>query len=179
MISPGPKSPEFAGISKNVIETYFKSTPILGVCLGMQCINEVFHGKTILAPEPVHGKTTLVRHSECGLFSGLENPTKVARYHSLMIKPALGSDLEITAMTDDDVIMGISHKKYCLHGVQFHPESFLTESGLQLLKNFVLLGQDYSKINSIQQKIKQQSQSLLKSKENPLFFSPKTELMNV
>lgn len=135
-ISPGPKAPAQAGISKEVIAHFYKRVPILGVCLGHQAINEVFGGATVRAPVPVHGKQSQVFHQGRGLFARLPSPFAAARYHSLMAAPA-SADLEITAWSDDGVIMGLSHRDYPLHGVQFHPESFLTSHGRELAANFL------------------------------------------
>lgn len=139
LISPGPKDPLHAGISISAIKAFFQGTPILGVCLGMQCINEVFGGKTVRAPLPVHGKTSDIVHDKTHLFQGLPSPVRVARYHSLMTEP-MGAELEITARSSDGVIMGLSHRTRPLHGVQFHPESFLTEKGDAIIENFLKLG---------------------------------------
>ncbi len=135
-ISPGPKAPEQAGISKAVIAHFYQQIPILGVCLGHQAINEVFGGATVRAPVPVHGKQSQVFHQGRGLFAGLPSPFAAARYHSLMAAPS-SPDLEVTARSDDGVIMGLSHRRYPLHGVQFHPESFLTSHGRELAANFL------------------------------------------
>ena len=137
-ISPGPKAPAQAGISKEVIAHFYKRLPVLGVCLGHQAINEVFGGATVTAPVPVHGKQSQVSHQGRGLFAGLPSPFAAARYHSLMAAPN-SPDLEITARSDDGVIMGLSHRHYPLHGVQFHPESFLTSHGHALAANFLEL----------------------------------------
>ncbi len=139
LISPGPKNPSSAGISKALIKRLYREIPILGVCLGMQCINEVFGGRTVRAPTPVHGKTSTVRHEERGMFQDVPNPFTVARYHSLAAAD-VSDELEITARSEDDVVMGLSHKAYPLHGVQFHPESFLTEHGYPLVENFLRIG---------------------------------------
>jgi len=136
LISPGPKDPESAGISKDIIKTFYKKTPILGVCLGMQCINEVFGGITIRAPEPVHGKTSLIEHDNKGIFRKMASPFRAARYHSLAVKLNSGG-LYVTAKTRDGIIMGVSHPEFPLHGVQFHPESFMTEEGHILIDNFL------------------------------------------
>ncbi len=138
-ISPGPKAPAQAGISKAVVARYFRDLPILGVCLGHQAINEVFGGATAKAPLPVHGKRQEVFHRGEGLFHGLPSPFPAARYHSLMAAPA-APELTVTAWTADGVIMGLSHPVYPLHGVQFHPESFLTAHGARLAENFLNLG---------------------------------------
>jgi anthranilate synthase component II len=138
-ISPGPKAPAQAGVSKAVIAQFHQQVPILGVCLGHQAINEVCGGVTVRAPVPVHGKRHRVFHQGRGLFKGLPSPFEAARYHSLMAQPA-SPDLEITAVSEDGVIMGLSHRRFPLHGVQFHPESFLTSHGRTLAANFLELG---------------------------------------
>jgi anthranilate synthase component 2 len=138
-ISPGPKAPAQAGISKEVIARFHREIPILGVCLGHQAINEVFGGVTVRAPVPVHGKRHQVFHTGQGIFRGLPSPLGAARYHSLMAT-GVSPELEVTAWTPDGVIMGLSHRRYPLHGVQFHPESFLTSHGLELAANFLALG---------------------------------------
>jgi anthranilate synthase component 2 len=143
LVSPGPKDPAHAGISCAVIQRYYREIPILGVCLGMQSINEVFGGRTDRSPEPLHGKTSAVYHTGEGLFGGLPSPFQAARYHSLVTAPdeaALVEELMVTAQTADGVIMGLSHRRHPLHGVQFHPESFLTEGGERLIANFLALG---------------------------------------
>ncbi len=141
-ISPGPKAPAQAGISKAVIEHFYRRLPILGVCLGHQAINEVFGGATVKAPVPVHGKQSQVFHDGRGLFAGLPSPFAAARYHSLMAAPN-SAELEITARSADGVIMGLSHRRYPLHGVQFHPESFLTHHGRELAANFLGLNHQH------------------------------------
>ncbi len=137
-ISPGPKDPAQAGISKAVIAHFYQDLPILGVCLGHQAINEVFGGATTCAPVPVHGKRSQVFHQRQGIFAGLPSPFWAARYHSLMARPC-SPELEITAWTRDGVVMGLSHRRFPLHGVQFHPESFLTQGGVALVANFLRL----------------------------------------
>ncbi|MFP3868808.1 MAG: anthranilate synthase component II [Desulfobacteraceae bacterium] len=137
-ISPGPKAPKDAGISKAVIAHFAPRLPILGVCLGMQALNEVFGGRTLLAPVPVHGKRYQVFHQGRGLFDGLPSPFWAARYHSLAAQPQ-SNDLEVTARSQDGVVMGLAHRRHPLHGVQFHPESFLTEYGKELTVNFLRL----------------------------------------
>ncbi len=139
-ISPGPKTPAQAGVSKEVIAHFHRAIPILGVCLGHQAINEVFGGTTVPAPVPVHGKRSQVYHFGGGLFDGLPSPFLAARYHSLMAAPNPPPELEVTAQSGDGVIMGLSHRRYPLHGVQFHPESFLTHYGRELVGNFLRLG---------------------------------------
>ncbi len=140
LISPGPRDPAHAGISVPLIGKFYKKIPILGVCLGMQCINEVFGGKTLRAPIPVHGKTSKIEHCGEGLFKAIPSPFAAARYHSLMVSPGGGNQLVVTAQSSDGVIMGLSHTEYPLHGVQFHPESFMTEYGFFLVENFLSLG---------------------------------------
>ncbi len=135
-ISPGPKTPEHSGISMEVVKRFHKTAPILGVCLGMQVINEVFGGKTDLAPYPMHGKGDLVYHTGSGIFKGIPSPFKVARYHSLQCKPVAPS-LAVLARGSDDVVMGIAHPRYPVYGVQFHPESFMSEYGRDMIKNFL------------------------------------------
>ena len=143
LISPGPRDPAHAGISKALIQAFYRTTPILGVCLGMQCINEVFGGGTVRSSAPTHGKTSLIYHHQAALFSQMPSPLRVARYHSLVVHPseaALARHLVVTARTADETIMGLSHRRFPLHGVQFHPESFLTEHGFSLVENFLRLG---------------------------------------
>ena len=140
LISPGPKDPAHAGISIPLIRTFYRKIPIMGVCLGMQCMNEAFGGKTVRAPVPMHGKTSLIMHRNRGIFASLNSPFRAARYHSLAVHPPRNSELTATAFSTDGVIMGLSHPKYPLHGVQFHPESFLTEHGFVMVENFLKLG---------------------------------------
>ena len=135
-ISPGPKDPAHAGISKAVVETFGPSVPILGVCLGMQVINEVFGGKTVKAPVPVHGKRSLTTHTGTSIFAGIPSPLWVARYHSLCIEPHSHVILPL-AFAEDRVIMGIEHRFWPVYGVQFHPESFMSQYGLHLVENFL------------------------------------------
>ncbi len=143
MISPGPCTPNEAGVSMQTIEKFAGKLPILGVCLGHQSIGQVFGGKIIHAKEIMHGKTSLIHHNNAGVFSGLTNPYTATRYHSLVIeKESLPDCLEITAWTENadgsmDEIMGVRHKEYDIEGVQFHPESILTEHGHDLLNNFL------------------------------------------
>ena len=138
LISPGPKDPTHAGISIPLIQSFYQQIPILGVCLGMQCINEVFGGQTIRAPLPVHGKISRITHSAGDLFAGIPTSFNAMRYHSLAVNP--NDSLEITATCGDGIIMGLSHRVFPLHGVQFHPESFLTEYGFILVENFLRMG---------------------------------------
>lgn len=139
LISPGPKDPAGAGISVPLIKSFCSKIPILGVCLGMQCINEAFGGSTVRAPVPLHGKTSLIHHNNYGIFKGLSSPFTAARYHSLMVKLD-HNELVVTSYSQDGVIMGLSHPEFPVHGVQFHPESFLTENGFLLVENFLKLG---------------------------------------
>ncbi len=140
LISPGPRDPAHAGISVPLIRAFRREIPILGVCLGMQCMNEAFGGETVRAPVPMHGKTSRVRHRDGGIFTGLPSPFRAARYHSLAVSPAPDTELAVTARSEDGVIMGLSHPRFPLHGVQFHPESFLTECGFPLIENFLRRG---------------------------------------
>ncbi|MBM4286612.1 MAG: aminodeoxychorismate/anthranilate synthase component II [Deltaproteobacteria bacterium] len=151
-ISPGPRAPADAGISKAAIANFYKNIPILGVCLGMQAINEVFGGRTVLAPVPVHGKRHQVFHAGGAVFAGLPSPLAAARYHSLMVQPG-SRELEITARSADGVIMGLSHRRYPVHGVQFHPESFLTEYGRELAANFLRLAPGFAGVTAAPAKI--------------------------
>jgi len=138
VISPGPGRPEDAGISNAVIQRLAGETPLLGVCLGHQCIGQVFGGSVVRAPAIVHGKTSQVRHRGQGVLAGLPNPFQATRYHSLVVDPeTLPPDLEVTAETDDGTVMAIRHRRYAVEGVQFHPESILTRAGKQLLANFL------------------------------------------
>jgi anthranilate synthase/aminodeoxychorismate synthase-like glutamine amidotransferase len=138
VISPGPCTPNEAGISMDVIRTYAGQIPILGVCLGHQCIGQVFGGRIVRAPRIMHGKTSKIFHDEKGLFANVENPFVATRYHSLVIAPdSLPDSLEITAKTWEDEIMGVRHKQHLVEGVQFHPESIMTTAGKQLLANFM------------------------------------------
>ena len=137
-ISPGPKSPADAGVSVEVLKQFAGKLPILGVCLGHQAIGAAFGGKVIRAKEVMHGKTSLIAHTGEGVFKGLPSPFTVIRYHSLAIERASLPDcLEVTAWTDDGEIMGVRHKEFDIEGVQFHPESILSEHGHALFKNFL------------------------------------------
>lgn len=137
-ISPGPKAPAQAGISVEVLKHFAGKKPILGVCLGHQAIGEAFGGKVIRAKQVMHGKTSVIAHTGVGVFKDLPSPFTVIRYHSLAIERAsLPSCLEVTAWTDDGEIMGVRHREYDIEGVQFHPESILSEHGHALLKNFL------------------------------------------
>jgi anthranilate synthase/aminodeoxychorismate synthase-like glutamine amidotransferase len=141
VISPGPCTPNEAGISLEVIKTYAGKIPILGVCLGHQSIGQAFGGKIVRAARVMHGKTSQMHHDGKGVFTGLPNPFEATRYHSLLIERATVPDvLEVTARTEEDEIMAVRHKTLPVEGVQFHPESFLTTSGKDLLKNFIVKG---------------------------------------
>ena len=138
VISPGPKSPREAGISCAVMERFGPTVPMLGVCLGHQCIGEVYGGKVIRAARLMHGKTSPIRHDNTGVFAGLPNPFEATRYHSLIVeRESLPETLQITAETVEQEIMGLRHREFPVHGVQFHPESILTQEGKTLLKNFL------------------------------------------
>ncbi len=138
VISPGPGTPEQAGISNDVILRFGGRLPILGVCLGHQCIGHAYGGIVDHAGEIKHGKTSLIHHDGKGVFSGLANPFPAIRYHSLAVKiQNLPDCLEVSAWTDNDIIMGLRHRVYQVEGVQFHPESIMTEIGKDLLKNFL------------------------------------------
>jgi len=140
IISPGPCTPRETGISNDIIKHFSGKIPILGVCLGHQCIAYSYGAEIIVSQRLMHGKTSLIRHDGRTIYKGLTNPFVATRYHSLIIKKeSLPDCFEITARADDDEIMGIRHKKYLLEGVQFHPESFLTEEGPKLLENFLML----------------------------------------
>jgi anthranilate synthase/aminodeoxychorismate synthase-like glutamine amidotransferase len=137
VISPGPCTPQEAGISVELIARLAGKFPILGVCLGHQAIGAAFGGKIVRAPKLFHGKTSEIHHDGKGVFKNLEDPFTATRYHSLIVeRKSLPKELVITAQTDDGVIMGLRHRKYKIEGVQFHPESVLTESGKELLRNF-------------------------------------------
>ncbi|WP_371361456.1 Aminodeoxychorismate synthase component 2 [Sporomusa rhizae] len=138
IISPGPGTPASAGISKQVIRNFAGKLPILGICLGHQAIGEVFGGKIIRAPQPVHGKSEYIIHQGCGIYRGLPKPFAAARYHSLIVaKEELPDCLEVTCTSQDGLIMGLRHKEYDIEGVQFHPESILTPKGTNLLEKFL------------------------------------------
>ncbi|THC44342.1 aminodeoxychorismate/anthranilate synthase component II [Massilia sp. Mn16-1_5] len=137
-ISPGPKAPSDAGVSVDVIKEFGGKLPILGVCLGHQAIGEAFGGTIIRAKQVMHGKTSMIAHTGVGVFKGIPSPFTVIRYHSLAIERAsLPACLEVTAWTDDGEIMGVRHKEFDIQGVQFHPESILSEHGHALFKNFL------------------------------------------
>ena len=139
LVSPGPGTPADAGISNDVIRRYGPTTPLLGVCLGHQCIGEVFGGEVVRAPAVMHGKTSLVTHDGTGVLAGLTNPFEATRYHSLVVEPSSIPDdqLIVTATSDDGVVLAVRHRTHPIEGVQFHPESILTAGGKQLMANFL------------------------------------------
>ncbi len=138
LISPGPGRPEDAGLSNAVIEHFAGRRPVLGVCLGHQCIGQVYGGDVVRAPEIMHGKTSLIRHDGTGVFAGLPDPFEATRYHSLIVdRRSVPDELEVTAWTDDGIVMGLRHRTLAVEGVQFHPESILTAGGHDLLRNFL------------------------------------------
>ena len=140
MLSPGPCTPNEAGISLDVISHFAGQLPLMGVCLGHQSIGQAFGGKIVHAKNIMHGKTSMMTHTDIGVFKDLPSPYQITRYHSLVIeKASLPDCLEVTAWTDDGEIMGVRHKQFLIEGVQFHPESILTEHGHALLENFLKL----------------------------------------
>ncbi len=150
VISPGPSTPLRAGISNDVIRHFGSRLPILGVCLGHQCIGYSYGGLIIQAKEIMHGKSSLIHHSGHGVFAGLPEPFSAIRYHSLVVQyDRLPDCLEVTAWTDDNTIMGLRHRQHPVEGVQFHPESFMTEAGKDLLRNFLRLSYTGSKSTEV------------------------------
>jgi anthranilate synthase component 2 len=138
VISPGPGTPEQSGISLEVVERLGPTTPIFGVCLGNQTIGQVYGGKVVRGPEPVHGKLSKISHEGKGVMRGINGPFEATRYHSLVVdKKTVPADLAIIAETDDGLVMGLAHKTHPVHGVQFHPESIASEHGQTILKNFL------------------------------------------
>jgi anthranilate synthase component 2 len=138
IISPGPGTPDDAGISKDVIAKFAGQIPIFGICLGHQAIGEVFGAKVVRAPKPIHGKVSSVYHQGTGIYQGLTQPFTAGRYHSLLVaEESIPDCLEITARTEDGLIMGLRHREYSVEGVQFHPESVLTPEGMKLLERFL------------------------------------------
>lgn len=145
LISPGPCSPKEAGASNEIIREFGKTIPLLGVCLGHQCIAHTFGADVIVNYRMMHGKTSLIHHNGRDLFEGMPNPFPATRYHSLVVRrESLPDFLEVTAETDEGEVMGIKHRDYPIWGVQFHPESILTENGRMILKNFLRLGRPES-----------------------------------
>ncbi|MBN1692803.1 MAG: aminodeoxychorismate/anthranilate synthase component II [Dehalococcoidales bacterium] len=144
VISPGPGRPEDAGISNEVVLRFGESVPVLGVCLGHQCIGEAYGGKVVHAGEIKHGKTSSIHHDGQGVFKDVKSPLTAVRYHSLAVeRKSLPDCLDISAVTDNKIIMGIRHREYPVEGVQFHPESILTGVGKDILRNFLYLGKNY------------------------------------
>jgi anthranilate synthase/aminodeoxychorismate synthase-like glutamine amidotransferase len=137
VISPGPGDPTDGGISNDVIREFHRSVPILGVCLGHQCIGHAFGGTVTRAPRLMHGKTSSIYHDGRGLFENVSNPFEAGRYHSLIVREPLPEGFKVTAFTKEGEVMGLRHKQYPLEGVQFHPESVLTPFGKQMLANFI------------------------------------------
>ena len=137
VVSPGPGDPDDGGVSNEIIRQLGQTTPVLGVCLGHQCIGHVYGGKVSRAPRLMHGKVSSVYHNARGVFYGVPSPFKATRYHSLIVEEPLPECLEVTAFTRDGEIMGLRHKEYPVLGLQFHPESILTEHGKRLLQNFL------------------------------------------
>jgi anthranilate synthase/aminodeoxychorismate synthase-like glutamine amidotransferase len=138
VISPGPGNPNQSGNCINIVKSLYKKIPILGVCLGHQIIGQVFGSKIIIAKKLMHGKTSIIKSNKIGILKNLPARFEATRYHSLIIdKKTLSKELEITAQTEDGIIMGIKHKQYNIHGVQFHPESIKTIIGIKILKNFI------------------------------------------
>jgi anthranilate synthase component 2 len=147
VLSPGPCTPNEAGICLDVIKLADGKMPILGVCLGHQAIGQVYGGKVVRAPEPMHGKLSRVHHTGKSVFRGLNNDFLATRYHSLTIDPpSMPAVLEVTATSDDGVIQGVMHKTHPVHGVQFHPESIASENGHALLNNFLTIAREFAKV---------------------------------
>ena len=144
VISPGPGRPEQAGFSCQIIQTHCHKIPILGVCLGLQAIAQIFGANIVRAPFPVHGKTSIIEHNGQGIFQGMTSPMTAGRYHSLIIeRESLPECFTITAESSDHLIMAIAHRKFPLFGVQFHPESVLTPDGMQILRNWIKIADEF------------------------------------
>ena len=150
VLSPGPCTPNEAGVCLELIRAASTSTPILGVCLGHQAIGQAFGGEVVRAPAPMHGKLSRISHNARGVFHGINAPFQATRYHSLIVDRATApAELEITAETEDGLIMGVSHRKLPVHGVQFHPESILSEHGPLILQNFLDLARAYNSASGV------------------------------
>jgi len=146
ILSPGPCTPKEAGISCELIEKAGKDVPILGICLGLQAMGDVYGGDVVRAPVPVHGKVNTIKHTGTSVFRGINEPIHATRYHSLVVdRSTLPSDLEITAESEDGLIMGLAHKSHPVHGVQFHPESIASEHGSTIFANFLKLAEEWNK----------------------------------
>jgi anthranilate synthase component II len=138
LISPGPGTPDDAGLSNDVITHFAGRRPIFGVCLGLQCMGQVFGGRVVRAPQVMHGKTSWIHHEGAGLFAGLPDPFEATRYHSLIVeRDSVPAELEITATSEDGLVMGLRHRTHDIEGVQFHPESILTSGGHDIVRNFL------------------------------------------
>jgi anthranilate synthase component 2 len=149
VLSPGPCTPNEAGICLDLIKAADGRMPILGVCLGHQAIGQVYGGRVVRAPQPMHGKLSTIHHTGKSVFRGLNNDFQATRYHSLTIAPeSMPAALEVTATSDDGVIQGVMHKKHPVHGVQFHPESIASENGHALLRNFLTLARDFAQVTA-------------------------------
>ena len=147
VLSPGPCTPNEAGICLELIRRADGRVPILGVCLGHQAIGQVYGGRIVRAPQPMHGKLSRIRHTGRSVFRGLNNDFEATRYHSLTIAPeSMPQSLDVTAETDEGVIMGVMHRRYPVHGVQFHPESIASENGHALLQNFLHIAEDFARV---------------------------------
>jgi anthranilate synthase/aminodeoxychorismate synthase-like glutamine amidotransferase len=137
IISPGPCTPTQAGVSNSVVEYFGGEIPILGVCLGHQCIGEVYEGQVVHSPQPLHGKSSIIKHDGLRIYRGIPNPLQGGRYHSLIVELGSDSSLIVTARSEDGLIMGIRHPQFTVEGIQFHPESIMTPCGHALLRNFL------------------------------------------
>jgi len=145
ILSPGPCTPAEAGVCIDAIKQFGQNTPILGVCLGHQAIADAYGGSTQQSNKPIHGKSSMITHNNAAMFDNLPNPLQVGRYHSLISKLPNDGSLKITATLNDETIMAIQHKTHPVYGVQFHPESILTQDGLKMIKNFVQIAHDWNK----------------------------------
>ena len=149
VISPGPCTPTEAGISSELIRRAGPDVPILGICLGLQALGEVYGGEVVRAPVPVHGKVNTIRHTGTSVFRGINEPVNATRYHSLVVdRASLPEELEVTAESEDGLIMGLAHKTHPVHGVQFHPESIASEHGSDIFANFLKLAEEWNSKNA-------------------------------